>query len=293
MKLKIMIVVCCTLMLCTLTGCQLANKNEEANSNADRLVGVLITKEYLAFQSPLYAHFVPDTFDNEEANATGKFVFEGIDGIEFFIVTVPAANEEYNISTSMAHPAISNPLFSFSETDEGKNSSIDGTIFVAPSSKINHLYFNPIYQSADGKSVYAIAGDSYVIEPESNVLDFIFSQTMNETKTITENGKTKTEGMTVKISISLKLAPEKIVILQMGFDDAIVSKTEHEPVQMPDDFILEMNTTYFIVETHSRDNLGNLIISREIYGSDVDCIVTYFARADGICTSHQTQITVK
>ena len=116
---------------------------------------------------------------------------------------------------------------------------------------------------------------------------------METTTSITENGKTKKDSISIKISISVMFAPEKVVILQMGSDNAIVSRTEYEPDAMPKDFKLEAGTTYFIVETHKRDNTGNLIVSREIYCRDVENIETFFVRADGVCVKHWTQIVGK
>ena len=88
-------------------------------------------------------------------------------------------------------------------------------------------------------------------------------------------------------------APEKIVILQMGSDNAVISQNEYKPYEMPKDFTLETDTAYFIVETHKRDDAGNMKIYREIYGRDAESIETFFVRADGVCVKHGTQIIEK
>jgi hypothetical protein len=86
-------------------------------------------------------------------------------------------------------------------------------------------------------------------------------------------------------------APKKIVILQMGSDNAMISRTEYKPDAMPKNVILETSTAYFIVETHKLDYMGTRVISREIYGNDVEDIETFFVRADGVCVKHLTQIS--
>lgn len=47
MKHKSMTAICCIVILCALTGSQLAQENAGTNIYEDRLVGVLVTTEYL------------------------------------------------------------------------------------------------------------------------------------------------------------------------------------------------------------------------------------------------------
>jgi len=321
MKRKIMIAVCCALILCALTGCQLAKESAGANTNEDRLIGVLITTEYLdlfdfegylndninsfqggkinangsntqKYQGRLYAVLVPKMLTNEETGettVTHEYVFEGIEGIQYCVPTIQETEAENSYIATMSDPAISDAHTSIFVGDDENGVSIDGTIFITSSSKMNIYYFNPVYQSVDG-SVYAVSGDSFSFSSEAYGEGSAFSQTMENTTSITENGKTKKDSISITISISVMFTPEKIVILQMGSDNAIVSRTEYEPDAMPKDFTLEASTTYFIVETHKRDNMGNIIISREIYSRDVEHIETFFVRADGVCVKHWTQI---
>lgn len=85
-------------------------------------------------------------------------------------------------------------------------------------------------------------------------------------------------------------APESIVILQMNSGNTVISRTEYNPSEMPDDLTLETEAAYFIVETHKLDNIGNSVISREIYSSDVEGIETFFTREDGFCVKQGTRI---
>ena len=73
MKRKIMIAVCCALMLCALAGCQLAKESAGANTNEDRLIGVLITTEPLGlfgFEGYLNDNF--NSFRGGEINTNGS-----------------------------------------------------------------------------------------------------------------------------------------------------------------------------------------------------------------------------
>ena len=87
-------------------------------------------------------------------------------------------------------------------------------------------------------------------------------------------------------------APVRIAIVQMGSDNALISQTVFEPDEMPKSFAMETGTAYFIVETHKRDDMGNMIVFREIY-RDVENLEAFFARADGVCVKHWTEIIGK
>ena len=79
----------------------------------------------------------------------------------------------------------------------------------------------------------------------------------------------------------------------MSPDNAVISRMEYKPDEMPEDFALETGTAYLIVETNKRDNMGNMVVLREIYGRDVENIETFFARAYGVFVKHLTRIIGK
>ena len=322
MKRKMMIAVCCALILCALTGCQLAKESAGTNAYEDRLIGVFITTEYLdlfdfegylsdnynsfqggeinvdgsgtqKYQGRLYAVLVPRTLTDEETGettVTHEYVFEGIEGILYCVPTIQPSEAENSYIATTSDPAISDGYTSIFVGDDENSVSIDGTIFVAPSKNDHIYYYNPVWQSAEG-SVYAVSGDSFMFSSEAHGEGSAYAQTMDATTTITENGKAKKDSISIKISISVMYAPEKIVILQMDPDNVVISRSEYEPGEMPKDIMLKTDTAYFIVETHKRDDTGNIKIHREIYGRDVENIETFFVREDGVCVKHWTQIT--
>ena len=161
---------------------------------------------------------------------------------------------------------------------------------MAPQNMLRTYYFNPVYQSADG-SVYAVSGSGFTFHDEAYGEGSVYSQTMDATVTTTANGKAKTDSTSVTLSISTMFAPEKIAVLQMDAGSAILSKAEYAPDAVPASISLEPQTAYLIVETHKRDDAGQINISREIYGSDAESIETFFAREDGICEKQWTEIS--
>ena len=306
-KRKLLVAACCALILCTLTGCRLAKESAHTNAYEDKLIGVFITTKHLDLlnldgrstqknQGRLYAVLVPRTDINEEtgeAILSHEYIFDGLDGIQYCVPTIWATEENsFSYITTASDPAISNGFSNFSSSDNEKITSIEGTIFVTPSTYMTIYHFNPVYQSTDG-SVYAVAGNGFLANNGAQHEGAVFSHTLGAITTLTENGKIKKDSMSIKVSLRVMFTPEKIVILQMGPDDVTISRTEYKPDEMPKDFTLATGTAYFIVETHKRDGTGNMVISREIYDRDVKNIITFFARADGACVQHWTQIIGK
>lgn len=321
MKHKMMIAMCCILLLYALTGCQLALENAGADAYEDRLIGIFVTTEHLDlfdmegylndnlkslqggniivdgdtqnYQGRLYAILTARTFTNEETGETSKtedYVFP-IDGISYFAATVPAAEGRDSYITSISDPAISNGRMGVNYGDETTSTTLEGTIYVSPTGRDFTYYFNPVYQSADG-NVYVTTGQR--ISSSGMVSEgTLMSQTMDAATTVTENGKAKAESISIKLSINVMFSPEKTVILQMDTNSSLLSRTEYAPGAIPKVFMPEVNTTYFIVETYKRDDTGSLKISREIYGRDDENTETFFVRADGICVEHWTQIKWK
>jgi len=320
MKRKIMIAVCSVLILCLLSGCQLARENAGANAYEDRLIGLFITTEYLdlfdfenylndnisgfrdgeitidgnaqKYQGRLYATLMTRTPTSDEAGGTTEieeYIFEGIDGIACFSPTVPAADGRDSYIFSMSDEAISDGHMSLNYGDDKNSTTLTGTIYTVPSNMQHTYYFNPVYQSEDG-SVYAVSGSGFMVDNEADSEGSVYSQTLDATTTVTENGKSKTESISITLSISVMLEPEKIIVLQMNTESELLSRTEYAPGILPEVLTPEADTAYLVVETYKRDDMGNLKIAREIYGRDNENIETFSVRADGVCVKHWTQI---
>ena len=318
----ILVAVCFILVLCALAGCQLAKESAGLSEYEDRLVGVFITMEHLdlfdfegylndnlnssqggeidiggrgmqKYQGRIYAALIPRASTNEETTGetvlTHEYVFEGLKGMQFCVPTIQAAEKENSYIATMSDPAVSDVHTSLFIGDDENSVSLEGTIYVS-SSKRDHIYFfNPVYQSSDG-SVYLVSGDSHGFSGEGYGESSAFSQTMEASTTVTENGKVKKDAISIKITISVMFEPEKIAVLQMNADNTPISQAEYKTDEFPGTIALEAGAVYFIVETHKRDNMGSLIISRDIFGKDDEHIETFFAREDGVCVKRWTEI---
>lgn len=307
------------LVILSLTGCQLAQDSAAGAPDEDRLVGVFLTTEYLdlfdakrymndnlknfsggqmrvnddtqPYQERLYATMVTRTVTDEETGKTSvteAFVFP-VPGIPYFWARVPAIGNREGYLTTMSDPAISDGHVDYKMSDDECSVTLTGTIYVSSSSSVRTYYFNPVYQGADGR-IYALSGDGFATATEAHGEGSVISQTMDETTTLTEDGQAKMNSTSITVSISAVFQPEKIVVLQMNEENAVLSRMEYAPDAMPESISTKPSTAYFIVETHRQDDAGHHNTVRTIYGNDAESIETFIVREDGICEKHGTII---
>ncbi|MDR0948201.1 MAG: hypothetical protein LBM69_01630 [Lachnospiraceae bacterium] len=311
MKRKICTKIFCLLAMLTLTGCQLALDGADSAMGEDRLAGIFLTAQYLdlfdyrayfndnpmsiqggnmtvdgdtsKYQGRLYAQLITKPFTNEETGETSEtveYVFP-VDGVSFFSAFVPAKGDQDSYITSISDPAISDGHVDYKIGDEGSSTTLTGTIYASPQNLPRTYYINPVYQSADG-SVYTVSSGGFTVTNEAISEGALFSQTLDATTTETSTS--------IQLTISVMFAPEKISVIQMDEKSAVLSQKEYAPDAMPESITTESETSYLIVETHKRDVAGQIIISREIYGSDVDNFKTFYAGANGIDVTKWTAL---
>jgi len=303
-----------------LTGCQLALENMEINAAyEDRLIGVFVTTEHLdlfdfesylhdnirgisggniivsgntqKYEGRLYAELHTKMVTSEVTGESFKreeYVFPDVYGIPYFAVTVTGDEIIESYITTMSDPAIVDGSMHIHASDDSGKTVLEGTIYVTPGGKERLYYFNPVYQSADDR-VYTLAGggiSTHGVQSEGSVM----SQTLEATTTVTENGETKTYGISVTLSINIMIPPEKIVLLEMDTDNNLISRVEYMPGSLPKSLLPNPETAYIIVETHKKCLSEGDIVARDIYSKDAESIKTFFARDDGLCVNHWTYI---
>ena len=320
MKHKQIFASCLALLLLLLTGCQLACEDGGENANGDRLIGVFVTAEYLdlfdmeaylndninkmsggggitmdgasdKYQGRLYATLATETLTDEETGKTidlQEYVFESMDGIAYFAATVPATEDAEGFTTSGSDAAISDGHMSLHYGDDEDKTALEGTIYLSPGHAGYTQYINPVYQSADG-SVYATTGSGFSVDGVQDE-GSVYSQTLEETKTITENGSAKSVSISIKLSLATMLPPQKIVLLQMDADSTVLARTEYVPGTLPDTLIVEPDAHYIILETHKQDRQGNAKVSRSLYDQSDESLESFFCREDGVCVKQWVQL---
>ena len=265
---KILIIALLIAILVSLAGCQLAIEDMQEIATEDILIGALITLEPLIlfdsdsyinenidrimsengqdidiskYEGRLYAKLVTKTHTNEETNQTSEsseYVFEDIEGITYIAATVSDSDGIYTVASSS--DGISDTHTKVAGGNIQREISLEGTIYLSIKSTNRLFYMNPVYQDTKG-NVYVVTGSGY-LRGVSEFEGLVFSQTLEDSKTITENGITKTQKSSIKISISYIHSPFKISIYQMDKNNSIVRHNNFVPDEVPDNISLDSDT---------------------------------------------------
>ena len=296
--------ICLVLLLTiSLCGCQLA-KEDGLEVENDRLIGVFITPEYLdlfdfdsymqdnissimkkggnitieqdeKYQGRIYAELKPMIFDDSESDETPEvleYVFEELEGIPFFRYEVTQTDFEPYSAISSVDYLNDTHLYIGDET------SIEGTIYVMPNKGFHAYYTNPVYQSNDGQ-VYLTAGTGISLSGDTSERA-AFTQTLEEKRTITENGEEVEEKFKVTIKIAVKHPTVSINIVQMDAESNIVLSQEYMPDTMPGELKFSKDTSYVIVESKLASPYEE-IIKRELLDLEDDYFTNYILDDNG------------
>lgn len=310
-KLRILLMI--TLLLFSMTGCQLARTDLEGSG--DRLVGVLVTDEYLDlfdmeaylndnlnlykgdmvldgdlsdYQGRIYASLIPQTLTAEDGRTIEdeELSFDDLDGIHFVAARVERDNEKFNRVYSSEGIINAHTGYNYSDTEESV--TLEGEIWMAHIDGIMEAYINPVYVDKDG-NYYVIPGHGFSTS-YGNAVGGVYKQTLEESHTITENNQSKTISVSIGISIGTMYEAEKYVLLQMDNSNQIVNSASYEPGKVPTDLIPEAETAYVILETHNAMATENEKITREIFSKSDDHISTYSANENGFMIENYTFI---
>lgn len=302
-----------------LAGCQLARADAGEEPTGDRLIGVFVTDEYLdlfdfegylndnfggisdggiitedqsrRYEGRLYAVLKElELVDEEtgETSTTKEYVFEGVNGASYFAATITEEDGNTSYTTTGSDETISDGHTGIFIGDDEEKTTLEGIIYIAATPGMISRYINPVYQGADGR-VYAVSGSGMTMDGAENE-GGAFSQTIEETTTITENGESKKHSTSVKISLETMFSPVKIAILEMDENGSVLSHREYSPGQVPDRLAPNKQTEYIIVETHKQDSSGNALITRELIGREETNFTTFFRRGDDICVKRWTDL---
>ena len=325
MKTKnIIIIIVCMVFTAFVFGAtgmiRLVNASENSSGNegvtSDKLIGVLITKEYLdlfdseqfftdnidrlmnggeisesesaKYQERLYAVLVETEHVSEETGETyrGKeYVFEGIDGICH--ITPRITDEIGTYWSSSGDEAITDGYVNFIANDAGESVDLEGTIYVSTGKNAGSFYFNPVYQTQTGE-VYAVSGKG--IFSANNTAGTSMSHEIKENLSSTIGDVSTASGSAVKITVCYIDEPVKVSILQFDRESTLLTKMECEPDSLPDTLQTQPGTQYIIVETLAFSQEGAADITREIYQPEDESLSAFYCRDDGICVRQWCEI---
>lgn len=313
--------VCCLLaIICSAYGCRLAKADAGSAAGGDRMIGMLITTEYLDlfdFESYMNEHLgstdmggelildgennqyngrlyattsvpIPENGTAREGTGPSDFVFEGVDGIRYFVVSKPATETMGSYSTGISDPGIGDGHISINGTDDDESVVMEGTIYISPTALGRTYYFNPVYQDTEG-NVYATSG-SGCSHSGDTAEGMSFSQSYKESHTETDNGKETTSESSITITVSVKNTPEKLIILQIGADYSVITRDEFDTRVIPESITPQSGAAFIIAETQSTGADGKMQVTRDMYGRDDEYIRSYHDRGDGILLAQDTKL---
>jgi hypothetical protein len=305
--------------LASITGCQLALEDTGAAADSGRLIGVYVTTEHLdlfdteaylndnisvfsggtvtvkgdseKYQGRVYAELITRTLTSEETGAayeTQDYVFDTLDGIAYYAPTFPDTAERERYVGFSSDGAISGAKSHLTSGDSVDSIELEATVYVSPTPGSGTYFMNPVYQSGDGR-VYLMGGSGVRLDGSQSE-GSAFTETLTDSRTITENGKAKTESATVKLTISTMYPPERIVVSQFDGNHGLLSLAEYAPGEMPEELAAEPAAAYMVVEAWKRDIEGSAVVDRKLYNSGEEYIETFAAREDGVCESYSTRV---
>lgn len=289
------------------TGCQLAHEDLAQAETNDRLIGVFISYEHIdlfdiggylndnigklanggeieidgansQYNDRLYATLVDEevTTTDGEKYTKYKYVFEGVDGISMFSpsITEPVTGDTY--SSSSSDNGISDLKYNVKVGDNEKGIELEGTVYIAAGAMYKAFFTNPVYQSNDGK-VYLLSSDGF----SSDSIDEgeLFTTTMEDSTSITDNKITTTYTASIKLSIATMNPTEKVAIYQMDSKNNIITKNEYLPEKVPEEIVPDKSCEYFIVESQKETCNDEKQVERQLFSKRDDSIY-YFKKGD-------------
>lgn len=275
------------LILALLSGCSLAREDAgdgDGAGYADRMVGVFITEEYVnLFEIEQYLRDHPNDLPDGEidGNTSGyegrvyavkegeRYVFPGLEGSCFFAEYVE--EETWSATRSHSEGYISDGHFAYHHSDNGEEISLEGTVYVEQGRGGYSFYMNPVYQDKDG-NLYLMAGSGM----ETNDLGEC-SQSLDSEMVTTVNGAATTYSCHVKVRFVSVPRTEKILLLQMDKNSAVLAREEYQTDDLPEQIEPAAGAEYLILEIHSAEG-----VTRQVYDRTEEFLTVYIPVERGI-----------
>lgn len=296
------------LMLTLLSGCQLAIEDADKPSG-DRLAGVFVTTEYLDL-------FDVEAYLNDNLRVVGgelsiegdtseyygriyaqktavdehrvEYEFTELNGFGYYSLIEYGDTPLDNLHYCYADEGISDPKNHYKSTDEGEGVEMDGTIYFPADGSDAVFYFNPVYQTSNG-DVYVTSGQGF--STDTMIEGQVYSQTMEETTSITMNGETESWSTSVTTNIEGIHLPKKYVLLYMDNESQILRSQEYVPGSVMPEMSIPADTAYLILEAYKTNEEGGDITHREIVNRGEDSFFTFCLNEKGICVKEYTYLT--
>lgn len=283
------------LVVCLLSGCQLASEEKNESQLQDKLVGVFVTFEYLdlGFDMEGYLNDHPGELTDggelvigpgEGTEYEGRLYaevgeegwsFPGYDGI--LMGQMWDADHWFGFSTE----GFCDMKTHFTETETLDGIEEEGTVYVPKDLQDFIFYSNPVYMTPDGK-YYAVQGNGF---SSGNAGVYGMSQHISGEITETENGVESTYSAKFTTRIEGITLADLVVLVEMSADHAELARTECVPGQMPESITPADGTAYIIVEEIAGEEA-----TRTLYQSGDENIQVFYQSGAVYCLPQFTTI---
>lgn len=292
-KLAIALIFALALML---PGCSLLREEGEP-ADADRLVGVYITENYIdSFDFEAYVQDNASSLSGggeisreDAAKYTRRIYAEVVDGKTSFpiegIAFIAARYEKDGESCTGSDygDKLADVHLSINVSDDMETTVLTGKLFADSGAGHMSAYCNPVYQQADGR-VYLVPGEGVSANMGS------MTHSLSESCESAKKGE-RGYGMDITLEVEGRRPSEKLAVLLYSADGALLSRTEYAPEEMPEEIAAE-GAAWAVFEDYTADYSGEPQVIRQLIaaGSDEGFLSLHLEPGESFYTPRTTYL---
>lgn len=293
-KLAIALIFVLALML---PGCSLLREEGEP-ADADRLVGVYITENYIdSFDFEAYVQDNASSLSGgsgeisreDAAKYTRRIYAEITDGKTSFpiegIAFIAARYEKDGESCTGSDygDKLADVLLSINVSDDMETTVLTGKLFADSGAGHMSAYCNPVYQQADGR-VYLVPGEGMSANMGS------MTHSLSESCESAKKGE-RGYGMDITLEVEGRRPSEKLAVLLYSAEGALLSRTEYAPEEMPEEISAE-GAAWAVFEDYTADYSGEPQVIRQLIaaGSDEGFLSLHLEPGESFYTPRTTYL---
>lgn len=293
-KLAIALIFALALML---PGCSLLREEGEP-ADADRLVGVYITENYIdSFDFEAYVQDNASSLSGgsgeisreDAAKYTRRIYAEITDGKTSFpiegIAFIAARYEKDGESCTGSDygDKLADVHLSINVSDDMETTVLTGKLFADSGAGHMSAYCNPVYQQADGR-VYLVPGEGVSANMGS------MTHSLSESCESAKKGE-RGYGMDITLEVEGRRPSEKLAVLLYSAEGALLSRTEYAPEEMPEEISAE-GAAWAVFEDYTADYSGEPQVIRRLIaaGSDEGFLSLHLEPGESFYTPRTTYL---
>ncbi len=292
-KLAIALIFAIALML---PGCSLLREEGEP-ADADRLVGVYITENYIdSFDFEAYVQDNASSLSGggeisreDAAKYTRRIYAEITDGKTSFpiegIAFIAARYEKDGESCTGSDygDKLADVHLSINVSDDMETTVLTGKLFADSGAGHMSAYCNPVYQQADGR-VYLVPGEGVSANMGS------MTHSLSESCESAKKGE-RGYGMDITLEVEGRRPSEKLAVLLYSAEGALLSRTEYAPEEMPEE-ISAAGAAWAVFEDYTADYSGEPQVIRQLIaaGSDEGFLSLHLEPGESFYTPRTTYL---